>query len=112
MTNQSGRHSSVGFRRRTARWNFAGKKSLCACSIATLCKSRRTAKRSTLKATTTSRSNNSQDVREKLTTTLQPTLSPSQGEREKVRGFSVKVGMISLGCAKNLVDAEIMLGSV
>ena len=23
-----------------------------------------------------------------------------------------KVGMISLGCAKNLVDAEIMLGSV
>src|SRR6201982_605162 len=24
----------------------------------------------------------------------------------------VKVGMISLGCAKNLVDAEIMLGSV
>jgi ribosomal protein S12 methylthiotransferase len=30
-----------------------------------------------------------------------------------VRGFSTKpkVGMISLGCAKNLVDAEIMLGS-
>src|SRR5438132_4044842 len=24
----------------------------------------------------------------------------------------IKVGMISLGCAKNLVDAEIMLGSV
>src|ERR1041384_1904161 len=24
----------------------------------------------------------------------------------------VKIGMISLGCAKNLVDAEIMLGSV
>src|ERR1700759_1493178 len=24
----------------------------------------------------------------------------------------VKVGMISLGCAKNLVDAEVMLGSV
>ena len=23
-----------------------------------------------------------------------------------------KIGMISLGCAKNLVDAEIMLGSV
>ncbi len=32
----------------------------------------------------------------------------------KVRGFAAtpKVGMISLGCAKNLVDAEIMLGSV
>jgi ribosomal protein S12 methylthiotransferase len=29
-----------------------------------------------------------------------------------VRGLPVKVGMISLGCAKNLVDAEIMLGSV
>ncbi len=26
--------------------------------------------------------------------------------------MSIKVGMISLGCAKNLVDAEIMLGSV
>src|SRR5258708_19439131 len=25
---------------------------------------------------------------------------------------STKVGMISLGCAKNLVDAEVMLGSV
>ncbi len=27
-------------------------------------------------------------------------------------GLTTKVGMISLGCAKNLVDAEIMLGSV
>src|SRR5438477_3250753 len=27
-------------------------------------------------------------------------------------GSKPKVGMISLGCAKNLVDAEIMLGSV
>src|SRR5438045_6814191 len=26
--------------------------------------------------------------------------------------MSTKVGMISLGCAKNLVDAEIMLGSI
>src|SRR4030095_8037364 len=26
--------------------------------------------------------------------------------------MSTKVGMISLGCAKNLVDAEVMLGSV
>jgi ribosomal protein S12 methylthiotransferase len=56
-------------------------------------------------------------------TTPHPTLSPSQGERKQVRGLSdkpqgrrppqpTKVGMISLGCAKNLVDAEIMLGSV
>src|SRR6266446_6634261 len=28
------------------------------------------------------------------------------------RPYRTKVGMISLGCAKNLVDAEIMLGSV
>src|SRR5437667_9729005 len=43
-----------------------------------------------------------------------PAVSPSSGERMKVRGFPAKpkVGMISLGCAKNLVDAEIMLGSV
>src|SRR5216684_7296713 len=26
--------------------------------------------------------------------------------------MSAKIGMISLGCAKNLVDAEIMLGSI
>src|SRR5213082_4276277 len=26
--------------------------------------------------------------------------------------MAIKVGMISLGCAKNLVDAEVMLGSV
>jgi len=33
--------------------------------------------------------------------------------RRKATGFGKpKVGMISLGCAKNLVDAEIMLGSV
>src|SRR5947208_17161693 len=43
-----------------------------------------------------------------------PDVSPLSGERMKVRGFPAKpkVGMISLGCAKNLVDAEIMLGSV
>src|SRR5438552_9961545 len=43
-----------------------------------------------------------------------PAVSPSPGERMKVRGFPAKpkVGMVSLGCAKNLVDAEIMLGSV
>ena len=26
--------------------------------------------------------------------------------------MSTRVGMISLGCAKNLVDAEVMLGSL
>src|SRR5207249_10313801 len=57
--------------------------------------------------------------------TPHPILSTSHRERIKVRGFPVnqpkatsprspgtKVGMISLGCAKNLVDAEIMLGNV
>ncbi|MBV9127872.1 MAG: hypothetical protein JO117_07280, partial [Verrucomicrobia bacterium] len=40
------------------------------------------------------------------TTQSQPTaVLPSSSRRQKV-------GMISLGCAKNLVDAEIMLGSV
>src|SRR5438876_12176371 len=32
--------------------------------------------------------------------------------RPPPRPYRTKVGMISLGCAKNLVDAEIMLGSV
>src|SRR5437667_3660094 len=54
--------------------------------------------------------------KEEKTTTPHPPLSPSQGERIKGEGLSAvgktKVGMISLGCAKNLVDAEIMLGSV
>src|SRR5256712_4065487 len=52
-------------------------------------------------------------VKQKRTTT-RPAVSPSPGERMKVRAFPAKpkVGMISLGCAKNLVDAEIMLGSV
>src|SRR5437899_79428 len=52
-------------------------------------------------------------VKQKRTTT-HPARSPSQEERMKVKGFPAKpkVGMISLGCAKNLVDAEIMLGSV
>jgi len=34
------------------------------------------------------------------------------GAKKEARANRVKVGMISLGCAKNLVDAEIMLGSV
>jgi ribosomal protein S12 methylthiotransferase len=42
------------------------------------------------------------------------TIRPSQNERIKAKPFPHKprIGMISLGCAKNLVDAEIMLGSV
>src|SRR5215510_2298792 len=34
------------------------------------------------------------------------------GAKKEARANRVRVGMISLGCAKNLVDAEIMLGSV
>jgi ribosomal protein S12 methylthiotransferase len=42
---------------------------------------------------------------------VEPSLSlPSAGSSES--RTTTKVGMISLGCAKNLVDAEIMLGSV
>src|SRR5213596_576063 len=44
-------------------------------------------------------------------------LSPANPTSKRVtppplRSYRIKVGMISLGCAKNLVDAEIMLGSV
>ena len=39
------------------------------------------------------------------------TAQPVGGLRPPLEG-KPKVGMISLGCAKNLVDAEIMLGSV
>src|SRR5438477_2270100 len=39
----------------------------------------------------------------------EPALSDS---RPPLQPYRIKVGMISLGCAKNLVDAEIMLGSV
>jgi len=62
---------------------------------------------------------------EKTGRTPHPILSTSHRERIKVMGFPriqpeatsprsrrTKVGMISLGCAKNLVDAEIMLGNV
>jgi len=37
---------------------------------------------------------------------------PANEERFSRQPRSITVGMISLGCAKNLVDAEIMLGSV
>src|ERR1041384_6590814 len=36
----------------------------------------------------------------------------ASGANEELGESRVKIGMISLGCAKNLVDAEIMLGSV
>src|SRR5437660_6674590 len=88
-------------------------------------KSRKTENRSR-KTTMTSRSSNQRANRktcymvsekpmpnELTKTTPHPALSPSQGEKMKVRGLGrPKVGMISLGCAKNLVDAELMLGSV
>ena len=32
--------------------------------------------------------------------------------KKKFRERPLRVGLISLGCAKNLVDAEIMLGSL
>jgi ribosomal protein S12 methylthiotransferase len=38
--------------------------------------------------------------------------SPMPTTRPPLQPYRTKVGMISLGCAKNLVDAEIMLGSV
>ena len=43
---------------------------------------------------------------------LPANLSPMRTTRRPLRPYRTKVGMISLGCAKNLVDAEIMLGSV
>src|SRR5437660_5028325 len=88
-------------------------------------KSRKTENRSR-KTTMTSRSSNQRANRktcymvsekpmpnELTKTTPHPALSASQGEKMKVRGLGrPKVGMISLGCAKNLADAELMLGSV
>src|SRR5580704_5275503 len=43
-----------------------------------------------------------------------PTTAPALSLNKMVPAFpkTVKVGIISLGCAKNLVDAEIMLGGV
>src|SRR5437762_3198984 len=38
--------------------------------------------------------------------------SPMRTTRPPLQPYRTKVGIISLGCAKNLVDAEIMLGSV
>src|SRR5262249_20152066 len=42
-----------------------------------------------------------------------PVVAPKAFEaNERLPRSRAKVGMVSLGCAKNLVDAEIMLGSV
>src|SRR5260370_1556737 len=38
--------------------------------------------------------------------------SPMRTTRPPLQPYRTKVGMISLGCAKNLVAAEIMLGTV
>jgi ribosomal protein S12 methylthiotransferase len=43
---------------------------------------------------------------------LPPNPSSKRTTRPPLQPYRTKVGMISLGCAKNLVDAEIMLGSV
>jgi ribosomal protein S12 methylthiotransferase len=49
-----------------------------------------------------------------VATAVPAAISCGQTEKQAARLLSepTKVGMISLGCAKNLVDAEIMLGSV
>src|SRR5438309_3301817 len=62
---------------------------LSACSIVTRCKS------------------------EKMVSASQMTTRMSQSNKSTIAGSRpTRVCMISLGCAKNLVDAEIMLGSV
>src|SRR5437764_6096772 len=122
-------HSNGGFHLRTEPLNSADKKSQSAFWIATQFKLRKTASPSPVTTATSLSSSESKDrkhahgnagdrkmnsaVKQKRTIT-HPAVSPSPGERIKVRGFPAKpkVGMISLGCAKNLVDAEIMLGSV
>ena len=38
--------------------------------------------------------------------------SPKQDPAEAVRSHPVRVGLISLGCPKNLIDSEVMLGKV
>src|SRR6266481_2725388 len=43
---------------------------------------------------------------------MTPTSRSSSVFADVSQNMSAKIGMISLGCAKNLVDAEIMLGSV
>src|SRR5947209_4823448 len=83
--------SNAGFHRLTDRLNFAGKRLLFAFWTEKRFESRKTGSLSAVTMRT----------------------SPSSKRRNALRSsMSTKVGMISLGCAKNLVDAEIMLGSV
>ncbi len=51
------------------------------------------------------------DSKSAATALMPPASSKSHSPRQAAR-LPLRVGMISLGCAKNLVDAEIMLGSV
>jgi ribosomal protein S12 methylthiotransferase len=51
------------------------------------------------------------DSKSAATALMPPVSSKSYSPRRAAR-LPLRVGMISLGCAKNLVDAEIMLGSV
>src|SRR5947209_5447683 len=83
--------SNAGFHRLTDRLNFAGKRLLFAFWTEKRFESRKTGSLSAVTMRT----------------------SPSSKRRNALRSsMSTKVGMVSLGCAKNLVDAEIMLGSV
>src|SRR6516225_10283747 len=46
-------------------------------------------------------------------TSSKPPMEASFSASELLSGTApIKVGMVSLGCAKNLVDAEIMLGDI
>src|SRR5215471_16350068 len=90
--NLSSRRSNDGFRPATGPLSSAGKKLRSAFWIVTRFRSRKTAKRLQV-GTKTSPSNSNHAI-------------------SFHSNMSTKVGMISLGCAKNLVDAEIMLGSV
>src|SRR5438309_10310733 len=73
------------------RWNFAVNISPCECLIVTPFRSGKMA-------------------------SSHPRMTPTSRSSSVLAGvsqnMSAKIGMISLGCAKNLVDAEIMLGSV
>jgi ribosomal protein S12 methylthiotransferase len=41
---------------------------------------------------------------------LKPDTTTDEGLRSKDEGHTLKIGMVSLGCPKNLVDSEVMLG--
>ena len=78
---------------------------MCACSIASvqIRKNGQRLRRTTLDIDRCDCASNGKRVQRQMIPTSRTT---------RVDQRPVKVGMISLGCAKNLVDAEIMLGSV